>query len=149
MTAGYAAVLAIVQTRTSETTEPFAVDNGAVTVTPADDETVRRSASTAHDCGVLAGPRALRGRLTVLVWRCAGERRLLEHARHAVRAEQRQRAVLADLPAGARYADLRRGAWHAGRLDVAVPWRSSISSNRASAAICATSAMPMPCWRHG
>jgi hypothetical protein len=34
-----AEVLAIVQTRTSDTTEPFAVDNGAVTVTPADDET--------------------------------------------------------------------------------------------------------------
>jgi outer membrane murein-binding lipoprotein Lpp len=34
-----ATVLSIVQTRTSETTQPFAVDAGAVTVVPADDET--------------------------------------------------------------------------------------------------------------
>jgi len=34
-----AEVLAIVQTRTSETSSPFAVDGGAVVVTPADDET--------------------------------------------------------------------------------------------------------------
>ena len=33
------AVLAIVQTKTSETTEPFDVDNGAVAVTPVGDET--------------------------------------------------------------------------------------------------------------
>lgn len=34
-----AAVLAIVQTKTSETTEPIEVDNGAVTVIPVGDET--------------------------------------------------------------------------------------------------------------
>jgi hypothetical protein len=34
-----AAVLAIVQTQTSETADPFEVDNGAVAVTPAGDET--------------------------------------------------------------------------------------------------------------
>lgn len=34
-----AAVLAIVQTKTSESAEPFEVDNGAVAVTPAGDET--------------------------------------------------------------------------------------------------------------
>jgi len=34
-----AAVLAIVQTKTSETAEPFQVDNGAVEVTPVGDET--------------------------------------------------------------------------------------------------------------
>lgn len=34
-----AEVLAIAQTRTSETSSPFAVDGGAVVVTPADDET--------------------------------------------------------------------------------------------------------------
>ncbi len=34
-----AAVLAIVQTQTSETTEPFQVDNGAVAVVPVGDET--------------------------------------------------------------------------------------------------------------
>jgi hypothetical protein len=34
-----AAVLSIVQTRTSETTTPFMVDGGAVAVTPADDDT--------------------------------------------------------------------------------------------------------------
>jgi hypothetical protein len=33
------AVLGIVQTKTSETTEPFDVDNGAVAVTPVGDET--------------------------------------------------------------------------------------------------------------
>jgi hypothetical protein len=34
-----AEVLAIVQTRTSDTSSPFQVDGGAVTVTPTDDET--------------------------------------------------------------------------------------------------------------
>jgi hypothetical protein len=34
-----AAVLAIVQTKTSETADPFQVDNGAVAVTPVGDET--------------------------------------------------------------------------------------------------------------
>jgi hypothetical protein len=34
-----AAVLAIVQTMTSETTSPFAVDGGLVAVTPVGDET--------------------------------------------------------------------------------------------------------------
>jgi hypothetical protein len=34
-----AAVLAIVQTQTSETTDPFEVDNAAVAVTPTGDET--------------------------------------------------------------------------------------------------------------
>ena len=34
-----AAVLAIVQTQTSETTDPFAVDNAAIAVTPVGDET--------------------------------------------------------------------------------------------------------------
>jgi len=34
-----AAVLAIVQTKTSETTSPFAVDGGLVAVTPVGDET--------------------------------------------------------------------------------------------------------------
>ncbi len=34
-----AAVLAIVQTQTSETADPFEVDNAAVAVTPAGDET--------------------------------------------------------------------------------------------------------------
>jgi hypothetical protein len=34
-----AAVLAIVQTKTSETAEPFQVDGGAVAVTPVGDET--------------------------------------------------------------------------------------------------------------
>jgi hypothetical protein len=34
-----AAVLAIVQTKTSETAEPFQVDNGAVAVIPVGDET--------------------------------------------------------------------------------------------------------------
>jgi hypothetical protein len=34
-----AAVLAVVQTQTSETTDPFEVDNGAVAVTPMGDET--------------------------------------------------------------------------------------------------------------
>ena len=34
-----AAVLAIVQTQTSETTDPFAVDNAAIAVTPMGDET--------------------------------------------------------------------------------------------------------------
>jgi hypothetical protein len=34
-----AAVLAIVQTQTSETATPFEVDNGAVAVTPTSDET--------------------------------------------------------------------------------------------------------------
>ncbi len=34
-----AAVLAIVQTKTSETTEPFEVDSGAVAVIPVGDET--------------------------------------------------------------------------------------------------------------
>ena len=34
-----AAVLAIVQTQTSETTDPFEVDNAAVAVTPVGDET--------------------------------------------------------------------------------------------------------------
>jgi hypothetical protein len=34
-----AAVLAIVQTKTSETADPFQVDNGAVAVTPIGDET--------------------------------------------------------------------------------------------------------------
>jgi hypothetical protein len=34
-----AAVLAIVQTQTSETADPFAVDNAAVAVTPTGDET--------------------------------------------------------------------------------------------------------------
>jgi hypothetical protein len=34
-----AAVLAIVQTQTSETSDPFEVDNGAVAVTPVGDET--------------------------------------------------------------------------------------------------------------
>ncbi len=34
-----AAVLAIVQTKTSENTEPFEVDNGAVAVIPVGDET--------------------------------------------------------------------------------------------------------------
>jgi len=34
-----AAVLAIVQTQTSETTDPFEVDNGAIAVTPVGDET--------------------------------------------------------------------------------------------------------------
>jgi hypothetical protein len=34
-----AAVLAIVQTQTSETADPFEVDNGAVAVTPVGDET--------------------------------------------------------------------------------------------------------------
>jgi len=34
-----AAVLAIVQTQTSETSSPFAVDNGAVAVTPIGDQT--------------------------------------------------------------------------------------------------------------
>ncbi len=34
-----AAVLSIVRTQTSETAEPFQVDNGAVTVTPVGDET--------------------------------------------------------------------------------------------------------------
>jgi hypothetical protein len=34
-----AAVLAIVQTKTSETASPFQVDNGEVAVTPAGDET--------------------------------------------------------------------------------------------------------------
>jgi hypothetical protein len=33
------AVLAIVQTKTTDTTEPFDVDNGAVAVTPVGDET--------------------------------------------------------------------------------------------------------------
>jgi hypothetical protein len=34
-----AAVLAIVQTQTSETADPFEVDNGAIAVTPIGDET--------------------------------------------------------------------------------------------------------------
>jgi hypothetical protein len=34
-----AAVLAIVQTQTSETTDPFEVDNAAIAVTPVGDET--------------------------------------------------------------------------------------------------------------
>jgi hypothetical protein len=34
-----AAVLTIVQTKTSETAEPFQVDNGAVTLVPVGDET--------------------------------------------------------------------------------------------------------------
>jgi hypothetical protein len=34
-----AAVLAIVRTQTSETTDPFEVDNGAIAVTPVGDET--------------------------------------------------------------------------------------------------------------
>ena len=34
-----AAVLAIVQTQTSETADPFEVDNGAIAVTPMGDET--------------------------------------------------------------------------------------------------------------
>jgi hypothetical protein len=34
-----AAVLAIVQTQTSETSDPFEVDNGAIAVTPTGDET--------------------------------------------------------------------------------------------------------------
>jgi hypothetical protein len=34
-----AAVLAIVRTKTSETADPFQVDNGAVAVTPIGDET--------------------------------------------------------------------------------------------------------------
>jgi hypothetical protein len=34
-----AAVLAIVQTKTSDTADPFQVDNGAVAVTPIGDET--------------------------------------------------------------------------------------------------------------
>jgi hypothetical protein len=34
-----AALLGLIETKTSDTTQPFAVDNGAVAVTPAGDET--------------------------------------------------------------------------------------------------------------
>ena len=34
-----AALLVIIETKTSDTAQPFAVDNGAVAVTPAGDET--------------------------------------------------------------------------------------------------------------
>ena len=114
-------MLAIVQTQTSETAEPFA---GGRRGGGGDSGRRRDERADQRRCYMSSGigrPRMQRGRLFTLVAVAAVWHGYLPRAQAGPYIPSSDSAVLAELPAGTRYADVSARRLARGRVDVAIP----------------------------